>query len=77
MLAWVAATASDAKLRLEPSAATGFPGALVHVWQSPVYRLLRERLARATHIVWTTGGAMLPDGVHQQLLADAASGRAS
>jgi len=77
MLAWVAAAASEAKLRLEPSAATGFPGALVHVWQSPVYERLRERLARATHIVWTTGGAMLPDAVYQQLLADAASGRAA
>ena len=67
MLAWVAGAASD-ELRLEPAAAAGFAGALHAVWQLPTGPLT-ARLARATHIVWTTGGSLLPDaGVCRSLV---------
>ena len=67
MLAWVAAAAGE-DMRLEPAAATGFAGALDAVWRLPMGPLT-ARLARATHVVWTTGGSLLPDSEYEILLA--------
>lgn len=48
---------------IEPSAAAGFPGP-ARVLANAAYRqrlgLCDERMARATHIVWATGGSMVP-----------------
>ena len=73
MLAWVAAAHREQGLRLEPSAAVGFPGALTRAWGSPAYASLRARMATGTHVIWTTGGSMLPDEEFEALLARAAT----
>ncbi|WP_439861250.1 D-serine ammonia-lyase [Pseudomonas sp. MBLB4136] len=50
--------------RLEPSALAGVPGMLQVLGEQQGYRqrlgLTPERLARATHLVWATGGSMVP-----------------
>lgn len=61
MLAWVAAAWAEEQLRLEPSAAAGFPAALQDAWRLPGYARLRARMSSATHVIWTTGGALMPD----------------
>jgi D-serine dehydratase len=62
MLEWVRRIWARPGLRLEPSAAAGFC-ALSH--------LLGEKTALgATHIVWTTGGAQLPDAEFLALIGD-------
>ncbi|EIK54206.1 D-serine dehydratase [Stutzerimonas stutzeri TS44] len=58
--------------RLEPSALAGMPG-LQRVLRAPDY-LQRigvdpARLARATHLVWGTGGSMVPDAEFAAYLA--------
>jgi len=67
MLAWLAAAAVE-DMRLEPAATVGFEGALRAVWELPAGPLT-ARLARATHIIWTTGGSLLPDSEYADLLA--------
>ena len=59
---------------LEPSACAGFQGvALLH--GSPAGREwlraqgLEGRLAHAAHIVWATGGALVPEDVRKQYLS--------
>lgn len=53
-------------LRIEPSAAAGFPGPR-WLLESPAGReylarhALTGRLAQATHLLWTTGGLLVPD----------------
>jgi len=69
MLCWLAA-ASGEHLRLEPAAATGFAGALDAIWQLP-RGPLTSRLARANHVIWTTGGSLLPEADYADLLAQA------
>jgi D-serine dehydratase len=64
MFRWVARAHREEGLRLEPSAAAGFPGALQHVWTLPQ----REQIEAATHIVWTTGGSMVPEEQYQAML---------
>jgi D-serine dehydratase len=64
MFRWVARAHRFEDLRLEPSAAAGFPGALQHVWTLPH----REQIEAATHIVWTTGGSMVPEEQYQAML---------
>jgi D-serine dehydratase len=75
MLAWLAAAAGD-NMRLEPAASTGFAGALHAIWQLPKGPLT-ARLARAIHIIWTTGGSLLPDAEHADLLAMVSQAQAS
>lgn len=75
MFAWIAAGAEEEGLRLEAAAATGFAGALDQVWRLAAFAPLRERLAGATHVIWTTGGARLPDAEFASLLARAAATR--
>lgn len=64
LLAWVRRMWESRGLRLEPSAAAAF--AAVVPW-----RAARANGPSATHLVWTTGGAMLPDEVFEDLLARA------
>jgi hypothetical protein len=58
-------------LRIEPSAAAGFRGPR-WLFESEVGRQylenhgLLEMLDDATHILWTTGGAFVPDGEYRQ-----------
>ena len=52
-------------LRLEPSAVAGVPGMVRVLTESQGYRARMgfddSALARATHLVWATGGSMVPD----------------
>ncbi|WP_409280673.1 D-serine ammonia-lyase [Pseudomonas defluvii] len=52
-------------LKLEPSALAGLPGFLRVLQEQQGYRLRLglddPRMAKATHIVWGTGGSMVPD----------------
>ena len=54
-------------MRIEPSAAAGFSGPM-HLHQSG--HALAQ--AGATHVVWTTGGLLVPDEQYQQFLQQAA-----
>ncbi|GIC75952.1 putative D-serine dehydratase [Moritella sp. F3] len=50
-------------LKLEPSALAGMPG-IVHVTNNADYLArmqLDDKLANATHLVWATGGGMVPE----------------
>ena len=50
------------QLKLEPSALAGVPG-IVHVLANDAYldrMQLKSKLANATHLVWATGGGMVP-----------------
>ena len=59
-LAW-----QEEGVKLEPSALAGMPG-MVRVLNDPDYLarigVTPERLANATHLVWGTGGSMVPEG---------------
>lgn len=52
-------------LKLEPSALAGLPGFLRVLQEQQGYRLRlgldEQRMANATHIMWGTGGSMVPD----------------
>ncbi|MNG89552.1 D-serine dehydratase [compost metagenome] len=58
--------------RLEPSALAGMPG-MLNVLQSPEYLarmgLTAARMANATHLVWGTGGSMVPGDEYAAYLA--------
>jgi len=64
--------AQEEDIRLEPSALAGMPGPL-HVSASDEYHQLQgltpEQMANATHVVWATGGGMVPDAEMAQYLA--------
>jgi D-serine dehydratase len=68
MFDWIQLAASTEGLRLEPAAATGFAGALDRIWRHPSFATLKTRMNAGTHIVWTTGGAQLPDQEFNALL---------
>jgi len=61
----LALTEQHEGLRLEPSALAGAPGMLRVLAERQGYRerlgLDDARLARATHLVWATGGSLVPD----------------
>jgi D-serine dehydratase len=66
MLDWVRRAWSDAGLRLEPSAASGFAALPLFIEAAKNGRApLPER---ATHVVWTTGGSQLPEEQFTALL---------
>jgi D-serine dehydratase len=70
----VALARRAASLRLEPSAAAGLggPGVLVASEAGRAYldrHRLAPRLARATHVAWTTGGALVPDAPYAGFVA--------
>lgn len=60
------------RVRLEPSALAGMPG-MVQVLQATQYLarmgLTAQRMAKATHLVWGTGGSMVPDDEYAAYLA--------
>lgn len=64
------------KIRLEPSATAGFAG-ISFVLQNNEYlqrqNFTHQDLQNATHLVWATGGAMVPDDEFQRYLANADS----
>ena len=59
--------------RLEPSALAGMPGPLRVLDERQGYRqrmgLTPQRMARATHLVWATGGSMVPEAEMDSYLA--------
>ncbi|MDO5101421.1 MAG: D-serine ammonia-lyase [Lautropia sp.] len=58
-------------IRLEPSALAGLSGVLPVLSDADYHRrigLTPERAQRATHLVWATGGRMVPDEVFQSYL---------
>ena len=61
-------------IRLEPSALAGMPGC-VHVTRNQAYlqaeSLTPERMANATHLVWATGGGVVPEDEMQKYLSQA------
>lgn len=58
-------------IRLEPSALAGLPG-IRHVLGDAAYQqrigLTPDRAERATHLIWATGGRMVPDDVFRDYL---------
>ena len=54
---WVALLEQTENLRLEPSAVAGFAG-IAAVLAAPQYA---GQLENATHLVWGTGGSMVPE----------------
>ncbi|SED16950.1 D-serine ammonia-lyase [Rhodobacter sp. 24-YEA-8] len=70
---WLYLAHSSQGIRLEPSAAAGFAGPefTVNSPQGRAYQTsqgLIGHMANATHIVWTTGGAFVPEEQFQQFL---------
>ncbi|MEJ1686452.1 pyridoxal-phosphate dependent enzyme, partial [Escherichia coli] len=69
MLGWLAAAEN---IRLEPSALAGMAGAQ-RVCASKAYHQLQglseQQLQQATHLVWATGGGMVPEEEMAQYLA--------
>jgi D-serine dehydratase len=85
MLEWVRRAWREAKLRLEPSAASGFAAVTLFIEAErnagAAVRLAASDLAAsavtastlpstAIHVVWTTGGSQLPDDQFAALLED-------
>jgi len=72
LLDWIRAASRDAGLRLEPAAAAGF--AAVQPWLQSLEAAGRDAASlhphwhTGTHVVWTTGGSLLPDEEFAQLL---------
>ncbi|WP_269476277.1 D-serine ammonia-lyase [Phytohabitans suffuscus] len=70
-----------AELEIEPSAAAGMAGPLI-LTRSPTGRRylteqgLAEKLATSCHVVWTTGGGLVPPAERQKHLARARALRA-
>jgi D-serine dehydratase len=71
LLGWLA---HEENIRLEPSALAGMPGPL-HVSAGEAYRRMHgfteQQMQNATHIVWATGGGMVPEEEMAQYLAKA------
>ncbi|WP_095054759.1 D-serine ammonia-lyase [Pseudomonas sp. Irchel s3b2] len=68
---WMAETTQS--IRLEPSATAGFAGPefIVKGKQGLAYqeaRGLTGKLAQATHVIWTTGGAFVPEDQFKQFM---------
>jgi D-serine dehydratase len=73
---WLAQTCQ--LIRLEPSAAAGFAGPdfIVNSRQGNTYldsHGLRKKLAKATHVIWATGGAFVPQEQFEQFMERGAS----
>ncbi|MEQ8205378.1 MAG: D-serine ammonia-lyase, partial [Woeseia sp.] len=74
MLAWVGRAWSNAALRLEPSATAGFAAlepflqAINADQTSNPARPALHNVAQGTHVVWTTGGDLMPEAIFRQFL---------
>lgn len=68
------------KVKLEPSALAGVPG-MLRVLQADEYlarqRFTPARLQQATHLVWGTGGSMVPEDEFNAYLAKGRSEQAN
>ena len=55
---------------VEPSATSGFPGyALIQLQDEYLNRFSSEAMKNSTHILWATGGGMVPDDVRAKYLS--------
>lgn len=68
MVRWVRRAWAEAGLRLEPSGASGFAALAPFIDQARTAGLITDD-ARPVHVVWTTGGSMLPEAEFSALLA--------
>lgn len=68
MLDWVRRSWAEAGLRLEPSAASGFAAMSVFLEATRAADVAPP--AGAVHVVWTTGGSLLPEDQFRALLHD-------
>ncbi|WP_335944835.1 D-serine ammonia-lyase [Pseudomonas sp. G166] len=73
---WMAETTQS--IRLEPSATAGFAGPefITKSKQGLAYQEaqgLKGKLAQATHVIWTTGGAFVPEDQFKQFMERGAS----
>ncbi|MCW5707696.1 D-serine ammonia-lyase [Shinella sp.] len=73
---WLLSAHQSQNLRLEPSAAAGFAGPDFLVKHPAgkefcAHRQIGDRLAQATHVIWTTGGAFVPEDQFQAFLRTA------
>jgi D-serine dehydratase len=66
MLNWVRRAWNESRLRLEPSAASGF--AAVALFLEAARNAGAALPTGATHVVWTTGGSQLPEDQFTALL---------
>ncbi len=71
---WLGKAMTTQDIRLEPSAAASFagPGLIVNSQQGRAYledRGLADRTAEATHVLWATGGAFVPEEQFRSFLA--------
>ena len=67
MFRWLSMAQRTEGLRLEPSALAGFPGAL-RIGRDGAHGA-QGMSADATHLVWATGGGMVPEDVWEKYLA--------
>jgi D-serine dehydratase len=67
MLEWVRRSWAEARLRLEPSAASGF--AAMPLFLAAARAANAAPPANAVHVVWTTGGSLLPEDQFAAVLA--------
>ncbi|UXM95141.1 D-serine ammonia-lyase [Bartonella sp. HY329] len=74
LFSYLAQLYNSENIKLEPSAAAGFAG-IPFVLQNKEYlerqKISQQDLQNATHLVWATGGAMVPDDEFQRYLAHA------
>lgn len=74
MLDWLRRTWGEATLKLEPSAAAGFAAlqpfldAVASCPAGPDTGKPWSNIDNATHVVWTTGGNLVPEEVHRRYL---------
>lgn len=69
LLTWLTAAHREEGWRLEPVAVAGFPGAMRCAWDAPAVARLTDTLNLASHVVWTTGGGLMPGDEFAELLA--------
>ncbi|GLO49600.1 putative D-serine dehydratase [Pseudomonas putida] len=75
---WLWKAQTTQAIRLEPSATAGFAGPefIVNSNQGRAYQEahgLSNKLAQATHVIWTTGGAFVPEEQFKEFMARGAS----
>ncbi|QUJ70492.1 D-serine ammonia-lyase (plasmid) [Photobacterium sp. GJ3] len=76
MYHWLGKLNQSEGIQLEPSALAGMPG-VIHVLKDAPYQrrieMSEKRLHQATHLVWATGGGMVPPEEMEKYLAQAGS----
>ena len=72
MVQWVRRAWAEAGLRLEPSGASGFAALALFIERARVAGLINPT-ATPIHVVWATGGSLLPEPEFSALLASDAA----